>query len=188
MRNESTTIKTPRRYLLLAALLLLVASANALADVRIELIKGKRTIKDRISFTVEVSHELDENPRYKEKPEFIEISASFVNPASGAIALDGRGVQRFDETARVEGQRTEITYGQHTITVQVSEPAVATSLVIFVRGAVVREVIGESIGGGVSSAGAPSNTGVEQRLAELERRVEQLESEVEMLKTARRNP
>src|ERR1041385_8554321 len=106
-------MKSTTRYFAIAVLLL-VFSTSALADIRIELIKGKRTIKDRVSFTIEVSHETDENPRYKEKPEFIEISASFANPASGSIAIDGRGVQRFDEATTVQGQRTEITYGRHS--------------------------------------------------------------------------
>ncbi len=168
-----------------ATLLLLLLMSCALADIRIDLIKGKRPVKDRVSFTIEVSHERDENPRYKDKPEFIEISAAFVNPASGAIAIDGTGVQRFDATTAVDGQRTEITYGRHTITLQVSEPAVATSLVVFVRGGLVREVIGESLPGGPTGTGASAN--LEERLADLERKVRQLESEVEALKRGRRN-
>jgi hypothetical protein len=173
------------RYLLAATFLLLLSWTLALGDIRIELIKGKRPVKDRVSFTIEVSHETNENERYKEKPEFIEISSAFVSPASGAIALDGTGVQRFDATVAVEGQRTEITYGRHTITLQVNEPAVATSLVVFVRGAVVREVIGESVVAGEARMGTSIN--LEDRIAELERRVRQLESEVETLKRGRRN-
>ena len=174
------------RYFSVAALLLLF-STSALADIRIELIKGKRTIKDRVSFTIEVSHEINENPRYKEKPEFIEISASFASPANGAIAIDGSGVQRFDEAVTVQGQRTEITYGRHTITLQVSETAVATGLVVFVRGAVVRELIGDRAGEAASGTRNSVNSSMEERLAELERRVRQLESEVETLKRARRS-
>lgn len=174
------------RYFSIAALLLFF-STSALADIRIELIKGKRTIKDRVSFTIEVSHETNENPRYKEKPEFIEISASFASPANGAIAIDGRGVQRFDEAVTVQGQRTEITYGRHTITLQVSETAVATGLVVFVRGAVVRELIGERAGEGASSTSSSVNSAMEERLADLERRVRHLESEVEILKRGRRS-
>jgi hypothetical protein len=179
-------MKTSTRYSSMAVLLLLF-STSALADIRIELIKGKRTIKDSVSFTIEVSHETNENPRYKEKPEFIEISASFASPATGAVAIDGRGVQRFDETITVQGQRTEITYGRHTITLQVSNTAVATGLVVFVRGAVVRELIGDRAGEGVSSTSGSVNSAMEERLAELERRVRQLESEVESLKKERRN-
>ncbi|HXI93534.1 MAG TPA: hypothetical protein VNO24_26425 [Blastocatellia bacterium] len=173
------------RYVSIAALLLLF-STSALADIRIELIKGKRTIKEKVSFTIEVSHETNENPRYKEKPEFIEVSASFASPANGAIAIDGRGVQRFDEAVTVQGQRTEITYGRHTITLQVSETAVATGLVVFVRGAVVRELIGDRAGE-ASSASSSVNSGMEERLADLERRVKQLESEVQILKRGRRS-
>jgi hypothetical protein len=158
-----------------------------MADIHIDLIKGKRAVKDKISFTIEVSRETKEDPRYKEQPEFIEISAAFAGPASGVIALDGKGVQRFDESTKVGGQRTEITYGRHTVTLQVTEPAVATSLIVFVRGGVVREIIGESVGGaGISATGAAS-VGVEERLSGLERRVKQLESEVETLKRTRRN-
>ena len=174
------------RFFSVAALLLLF-STSALADIRIELIKGKRTIKDKVSFTIEVSHETNENPRYKEKPEFIEISASFASPANGGLAIDGRGVQRFDEAVTVQGQRTEVTYGRHTITLQVSETAVATGLVVFVRGAVVRELIGDRAGEGASSTSGSVNSVMEERLADLERRVRQLESEVEILKRGRRS-
>ena len=70
---------------------------------------------------------------------------------------------------------------------QVSNTAVATGLVVFVRGAVVRELIGDRAGEGVSSTSGSVNSAMEERLAELERRVRQLESEVESLKKGRRN-
>jgi hypothetical protein len=130
------------RSLILAVLFLFVWG-SASADIRIQLIKGKRAIKDKVTFTVEVSHEKNENPRYAAMPEFIQISGTFAGPASGAIALDGKGITRFDETKAFESERTEITYGRHVITVHLSSPAIATSLVVFVRGGVVSEVIDE---------------------------------------------
>lgn len=165
---------TPFRRYLAIAMAFLLLSAGARADIRINLVKGKRTIKDQVSFTIEVTHEKNEDPPNQEKPEFIEFSASFAKPASGTIALDGKGVERFDSTVEVKGERTEITYGRHVVTVQVSEPAVATSLVAFVRGGVVREVIGEELRRPAASA-------------QLERRVKELEAELEGCRKAQRN-
>lgn len=136
-------MKSSTQHAFVAVVLLLLASGSALADIRIDLVKGKRTVRDKVSFTIEVTHEVNEDPGYKDRPEFIVVEGlKFASPASGMIALDGNGIQRFDETASVEGQRTEITYGRHVITLQVAEPAVVTSMVVLVRGGVVREVIG----------------------------------------------
>ncbi len=162
-------------------LVVLLLPVSLLADIRIGLIKGKRAVKDRISFTIEVSHEKNENPRYKDKPEFIEITGTFAGAASGIVELDGTGVQRFDNSTKIEGERTEITYGRHTVTLQVSEPAVATSLVVFVRGGLVREVVGESKSGRGAGGAAKANMSVEERVTDLERRMKQLELELERL-------
>jgi hypothetical protein len=178
----------PRR-LLVTIVISFLASTAARADISLDLIKGKRTVKDKVSFTIEVDHETNENPRYKEKPEFIEIHATFASPASGIIALDGRGIQRFDESISVPGQRTEITYGRHTVTLQVSDTAIATGLVVSIRGGVVRELIGSGPSASESTpvAGAARGSNAEERMLNLERRVTQLEAEVEALKRGRRN-
>ncbi|HLG17201.1 MAG TPA: hypothetical protein VJH03_22305 [Blastocatellia bacterium] len=172
-----------RRLLVAAAVLLLVAS-SAWADIHIELVQGKRTVTDKVSFTVEITHERVEDPRYAKMPEFIEITATFLNPASGTVSIDGTGIGRFDETLRFNSNRTEITYGRHVITLQVSAPAVVTRLSVFVRGGLPREVIGET----AAVAPARPAASLEDRIAELERRVKQLEAEVESLKKARRVP
>jgi len=178
------------RRLLVTIVISFLAPTAARADISLDLIKGKRTVKDKVSFTIEVDHETNENPRYKEKPEFIEMYATFASPASGIIALDGRGIQRFDESISVPRQRTEITYGRHTVTLQVSDTAVATGLLVTVRGGVVRELIGSP--GPAASESTPAaspvrSSNVEDRIADLERRVRQLESEVDTLKRGRRN-
>lgn len=181
-------MKSSTQHAFVAVVLLLLASGSALADIRIDLVKGKRTVRDKVSFTIEVTHEVNEDPGYKDRPEFIVVEGlKFASPASGMIALDGNGIQRFDETASVEGQRTEITYGRHVITLQVAEPAVVTSMVVLVRGGVVREVIGGSGEGAATNTGRPANISGEERLTALEQRVRQLEAEVEMLKSGRRN-
>jgi hypothetical protein len=180
-------MKTSVRYLSVSLLLLALGAPGAFADIRINLIKGKRTVKDTVSFTIEVSHEKNEKPRYHDKPEFVEISAEFAEPASGVILLDRQGVQRFDGSARVKGQRTEITYGRHVVTVQVSAPAVATDLTVFVRGGLVREVIGTAAARAPAVA-APPKKSTAERLADCQKRVTALETEIEVLKRDRREP
>ncbi len=46
------------RYLWIAALFLTAATVGSGADIRIELIQGKRPIQESVSFTIEVSHEV----------------------------------------------------------------------------------------------------------------------------------
>jgi hypothetical protein len=165
---------------IVTAALLLVMSGGVVTDSRIQLIHGKRSIKDKVSFIVEVAHEANENARNAKAPEFAEVSAEFAGPASGVIVIDGKGIARFDECSNLTSQRTEITYGRHVVTLQVSSPAVATSLMVFVRGAVLHEIIGDEIKG--SGSGASNAISLEDRLSELDRRVKQLEVEVAALK------
>jgi len=189
-KGVPATMRILHRRLLLTIVISVFASTSAQADINLDLIKGKRTVKDKVSFTIEIDHETNEDPRYKQKPEFIEIHATFASPASGIIALDGRGIQRFDNATDVPGERTEITYGRHTVTLQVSESAVATRLVVSIRGGVVRELIdgaGPSASESTPAAGAARGSNPEERMVDLERRVRQLEAEVEALKKGRRN-
>jgi cell division protein FtsL len=184
---KETKMKPILRHFLLTFVILLLTSSAALADIRIQLVQGKRTVKDQVSFTIEVSHETKENPRYEKLPEFIEIITTFASPASGMLLIDGRGVGRFDESVNFKSDRTEITYGRHIVTLQITGPAVVTSLAVMVRGGVPREVIGGEPTPTVSTAPAAAAS-VEQRIADLEQRVKQLEAEVATLKRTRRVP
>ncbi len=171
-----------------ATVIVLMMASTAWADIHLKLISGKRTVKDKVSFTIEVDHEKNEDPRYAKKPELIRFIVNFAEPASGVIILDGKGVLRFDGATQAISDPTEITYGRHVVTMQVSAPAVATLLDVSVRGGVVREVFGEA-----PAAGAPvgaeraGNASLEDRVNALEQKVKQLEAEVEALKRGRRN-
>ena len=182
-------LKRAARYVVMAIAILLLASTSALADIELLLIKGKRTINNRVSFTIEVGHEKNQDPSSAKPPSFIRISATFASPASGVIALDGKGIDRFDESLSIRGSETDITFGRHVVTLQVSAPAVATSLIVAVRGGVPREIIGEESGAErvPVSVGRPASAGsVEDRINALEQRVKQLEAEIEALKRERR--
>ena len=71
-------------------------ASTAWADIHLKLISGKRAVKDKVSFTIEVDHEKNENPRYAKMPEFIRFIVNCAEPASGVVILDGKGVMRFD--------------------------------------------------------------------------------------------
>jgi hypothetical protein len=169
-----------------AALLLMAMASAAWADIHLKLISGKRTVKDKVTFTIEVEHEKNESPRYAKAPEFIRFIVNCAEPASGVVILDGKGVLRFDGTTEAISGDTEITYGRHVITMQVSAPAVVTLLDVSVRGGVIREVFGEAPGAGAPS-GASAGAGAEDRITALEQKVKQLEAEIEALKRGRRN-
>jgi hypothetical protein len=169
-----------------AAIIVLMMASPAWADIHLKLISGKRVVKDKVSFTIEVDHEKNEDPRYAKMPELIRFIVNFAEPASGVILLDGKGVLRFDGTNQAISDPTEITYGRHEVTMQVSAPAVVTLLDVSVRGGVVREVFGPAAGAPVSADRA-GNTSLEDRVNALEQKVKQLEAEVEALKRGRRN-
>jgi len=169
-----------------AAIMLMAMVSAALADIHLKLISGKRVVKDKVSFTIEVDHEKNENPRYAKAPEFIRFIVNSAEPASGVIILNGKGVLRFDGTTQAISGDTEITYGRHVVTMQVSAPAVVTLLDVSVRGGLIREVFGEPPAAGAPS-GASASGSVEDRITALEQKVKQLEAEIEALKRGRRN-
>ncbi len=169
-----------------AAFIVLMMASTAWADIHLKLISGKRTVKDKVSFTIEVDHEKNEDPRYAKAPEFIRFIVNCAEPASGVVILDGKGVLRFDGTTQAISGDTEITYGRHVVTMQVSAPAVVTLLDVSVRGGVIREVFGETPAAGAPSA-ASAGASAEDRITALEQKVKQLEAEIEALKRGRRN-
>lgn len=192
LKDQTIAKRSSRRprlsaYSLTAATVMAMVMAEAAwADIHLKLISGKREVKDKVSFTIEVDHEKNEAPKNAKMPDFIKFLVTSSAPASGVVILDGKGVMRFDGANNTLSGDLEITYGRHVVTLQVSSPAVITLFEVSVRGAVVREVLGES-----SAAGAPtgSSTGVsaEDRIIALEQKVKQLEAEIEALKRSRRN-
>lgn len=172
--------------LTVAAVMLMAMASTAWADIYLKLISGRRTVNDKVSFTIEVDHEKNENPRNAKMPNFIKFLVDSSEPASGVVILDGKGVMRFDGANHTLSGNLEITYGRHVVTLQVSSPAVITLFEVSVSGAVVREVFGESPAAGSPSAASASGS-AEDRITALEQKVKQLEAEIEALKRGRRN-
>jgi len=170
----------------LAVVVVLIMFNTAWADIYLKLISGRREVKDKISFTIEVDHEKNENPRNAKQPELIRFLVDSFEPASGVVILDGKGVMRFDGAKHTLSGDLEITYGRHVVTLQVSSPAVITLFEVSVRGAVVREVFGDAPAAGAPS-GASAGGSAEDRITALEQKVKQLEAEIESLKRGRRN-
>jgi hypothetical protein len=165
---------------LLALTILIVGSTSAVAQSEIQLVQGRRVVKDKITFIVEVSREKNENPRYSAAPEGIQILTTFADrPASGMIYLDGKALVRFDESQQFKSNLVDISYGRHTITLVVASPAIVGYFYVSVRGGKLREVLdGEE-------AVMPQSALLEQRFLELERKVHELETQIATLKKPR---
>src|SRR6202008_4980528 len=83
---------------LLALLIVIFGSTSALAQTRIQLVQGRRLIKDKVTFVVDVSPEKIPNPRYATAPEDLHIYTRFTEPpGTGMVYLDGKTLGRFDE-------------------------------------------------------------------------------------------
>src|SRR2546428_301668 len=121
--------------------ILVIASTTAFAD-RIQLVQGRRPVKDKVSFTVEVLRERNGSPRYEGAPEDLQIFAGFADhPTSGLVYIDGKAIGRFDEAQQFNSNPAEISYGRHTITLTISNPANLNAFYVTVRGGVVREIM-----------------------------------------------
>ena len=165
---------------LLALAILVVGSTSSVAQSRIQLVQGRRVVKDKITFIVEVSREKVENPRYSTAPEFIQILTRFSDrPATGMVYIDGKALGRFDESMQFFSNLFDITYGRHMITLAVTSPAIVMDFTVDVRGGRAREVI-ES-----EEAVTTKPLLLEQRVLGLERRVHELEAEIATLKKSR---
>src|SRR5258705_6794202 len=150
-----------RRSFLVVLFTLFVGAGTSFGQGRIELVQGRRTIKDNLTFSVEVLHDKNENPRYATAPEDIQVYLVMADrPASGVVYLDGKALGRFDETQQFNGNPSDITYGKHTITVKVSNPALLGKLMVTVRGARIQEVMDSE-----AEISVPVN--MEKRVAEL---------------------
>jgi hypothetical protein len=168
-------MKQSTRVWLFALTTLIFGSATCVAQSRIQLVQGRRTVTDKVTFVVEVGREKNENPRYANAPEDMYIVAQFTR-ATGMFYLDGKALGRFDESGVFNSNPVDITYGRHVITLTFANPTVVTGLYVLIRGGVAREILeGESI----AFAHA---TGLEHRIVELERKVKDLESQIATLK------
>lgn len=164
----------------LALAILIVGSTSVVAQPRIQLVQGRRVIKDKLTFVVEVAREKNENPRYANAPEDIQVFAAFVErPVSGMVYIDGKALGRFDETTQFNSNPVDITYGRHSVTLVVANPALVGALYVTVRGGALREIID----GEPPVVSAPA--GLEHRIVDLERKVHELEAEIATLKGKR---
>lgn len=169
-----------KRGWLLALAILFVGSTSIVAQSRIQLVQGRRNVKDKITFIVDVAPEKTENPR--SAPYDIQIFTRFADrPTSGMAYLDGKALGRFDESMQFNSNLADITYGRHTMTLVVGSPTVVTDFYVMVRGGVVHEILESE----KAAAVIPNATVLEQRIADLERKVQQLEAESATLKKNR---
>ena len=159
-----------------ALMIVIGASSAAFAD-RIQLVQGRRAVTDKISFTIEVAHEKNRDPKYPPAPYDIQIYAVFADhSASGLVYIDGKAIGRFDDTRQFNSNPADTTYGRHVITLVVSNPTVLGDFYVTVRDGVVREVLeGDEAVVLVPNA-------LEKRVVDLERKVQDLEAEIATLK------
>lgn len=170
-------MKKLTRVWLFALATLIFGSATCVAQGRIQLVQGRRTVTDKVTFVVEVGREKTENPRYATAPEDLHIFAQFADHrATGIVYLDGKALGRFDESMGFNSNLVDITYGRHVITLTFANPTVVTGLYVTIRGGVAREILDES------SALIPTTGLLEHRVVELERKVKDLESQIASLK------
>lgn len=173
-------MKLAKRGWLLAIAILVVGSTSSVAQSRIQLVQGRRVVKDKVTFIVEVSRDKNGNPRYATAPEHARIFTRFADrPASGMVYMDGKALGRFDESMSFYSNHFDITYGRHTMTLVVSSPAVVFDFTVDVPGGLAREVL-DSV-----EALKPPPLLLEQRVLELERRIHELETEIASLKKNR---
>ena len=165
------------RKLLSISALVIILSISALAQSRIQLVQGRRLVKDKLSFVVDVAKDKTENPRYANAPEAIQIYTSFMNqPATGLVYIDGKAIGRFDDSMGFNSNPVDITYGRHTITFEVANGATLGTLYVTVPAARLTEILD------VQDIRVSNGPVVNDRIVELERRVQQLELELAALK------
>src|SRR5688572_32306599 len=105
---------------LLILAILIGGSITTVGQGRIQLVHGKRPIKDKVSFIVEASPRKDGNPDRVPSMYFYVRFAD--RAASGMLYVDGVALTRFDESLGFNSNPVEITYGRHTITLVFASP------------------------------------------------------------------
>ena len=159
---------------ILCLMILIGTSTSTFGYDRIQLVQGRRGVKDKITFTIDVLRERTQNPRYENAPEFIQIYVTFDQTSTGMVYLDGKPIGRFDDSRSFNSNIADITYGRHTVTLGTTGPAVVSQFLVTVQGGVVREFL--------SDEAIVPPTGLEPRIADLERKVHELEAEIATLK------
>jgi hypothetical protein len=169
-----------RRSWLVVLMTLFVGTGTGVAQSRIQLAQGQRPIQDKVSFVVDIRREKNENPRYAEAPEDLQIFTRFNGPpASGRVYVDGKAIGRFDESRSFNSNPIDVTYGRHTITLTVTSPTSIYDFYVTIRGGVAHEILDEQE---PAVALAPD---LSKRVADLERKVTALEAELTAIKKKR---
>ena len=164
-------------WLLLLTILLGGSSITTVAQGRIQLVQGRRAIKDKVSFVVDVSRQKNDNPLAESG--YMQLRMVFTAPASGMFYVDGKPLTRFDEAMGFNANQVDVSYGRHTLTVVVANPAVTTEFGVTVSRGVPREILEEE----ALVVTAPNS--LEQRVVDLERKVHELEAELAGFKKKR---
>jgi len=159
---------------------LFVGGGAGIAQTRIQLAQGRRAIQEKVTFVIDVQSDKSQNPRYAEAPEDVQIYSGFADrPASGRVYLDGKAIGRFDESMAFNGNSIPISYGRHTITLALTNPAILAQFYVTVRGGVLREILDDQ------EPEVALTPDLSKRVTELERKVNNLESELTSLKKKR---
>ena len=155
-------------------------SITTLAQGRLLLVQGRRAVKEKISFVVEFAPQKNEKRLLASVPGYIQLSVRFADhAATGMVYVDGKALGRFDDSMGFDSTLDDITYGRHTMTVVVANPAVINGFIVALTGGVPHEILeGEA-------AVISIPPGLEVRVVELERKVHELEAEIATLKRKR---
>jgi hypothetical protein len=176
---KEATMHLVRRSFLVVLMTLFVGVGTGVAQSRIQLVQGKRSIQDKVTFVIEVGRDRANNPRYANGPEHLQIFARWQQAATGKIFLDGKALGRLDESTSFNSNPFDVTYGRHTLTLQFTSPVVLTDFYVTVPGGVARELLDEQ------EQAVTLTPDLSKRVGELERKVQDLEAEISSLKKRR---
>jgi hypothetical protein len=170
-------MKSSRCQWLLLLAILLGGSIVAVAQGRIQMVQGRRAIKDKVSFVVDVSRQKNDNPLSESG--YMQLRMVFTAPATGMFYVDGKPTTRFDEAMGFNANQVDAAYGRHTMTVVFASPAIITDFSLLTSRGVPREILEEE----ALVITAPNS--LEQRVVDLERKVHELETELATIKKKR---
>jgi hypothetical protein len=171
------SMRSSRCNWLLVLAILIGGSITTLGQNRIQLVQGRRAIKDKVSFIVEEAPQKNQNDLTASS---MYLYSRFADRGvSGMVYVDGVAVTRFDESFGFNSNPVDIAYGRHTITFVFAGPTVITDVTVTVASGTVREILD------FEAPVVSVPTGLEHRIVELERKLHELEAEIATLKGKR---
>lgn len=168
-------MKVSKSSWILSFIILIGASSSVFGDQRIQLVQGRREVKDKVTFTIDVLRAKNQNPQYENAPAFIQMYVTFDQATTGMVYVDGKPIGRFDESRVFNSNQADITYGRHTVAMVITRPSVVSQFFVTVPGADLREFLSVE-------AVLPAPVGLEPRVVVLERKVQELEAELAGMK------